>query len=57
MAALSWQSPDEAIQLGRKTEWTELETGDEFPLGQKILLVDGEEFPFLEVRELTIDHS
>ena len=57
MAALSWQSPDEEIQLGRVTEWTELESGDEFPLGQKILLVDGEEFPFLEVRELIIDHS
>ena len=41
----------------RLTEWTELESGDEFPFGQKILLVDDEEFPFLEVRELTLDHS
>jgi len=57
MAALSWQSPDEEIQLGRITEWTGLESGGEFPLGQKILLVDGEEFPFLEVRELKINHS
>jgi len=57
MAALSWQSTDEAIQLGRVTEWTETESGDEIPVGQKILLVDDEELPFLEVRELIIDHS
>lgn len=57
MAALSWQSPDETIQLGRVTEWIETEAGDEVPSGQKILLVDDEEFPFLEIRELIIDHS
>lgn len=57
MAALSWQSPDEMVQLGRVTEWAETESGDEIPVGQKILLVDDEEFPFLEVRELIIDHS
>ncbi len=57
MAALSWQHPDEAVQLGRLTEWTETESGDEIPTGQKILLVDDEEFPFLEVRELIIHHS
>lgn len=57
MAALSWQSNDEAVQLGRVTEWWETESGDEIPAGQKILFVDDEEIPFLEVRELIIDHS
>ena len=57
MTALSWQSPDELVQLGRVSEWVETESGEEVPAGQKILLVDDEEFPFLEVRELIIDHS
>lgn len=55
--ALSWQSSDELVRLGRLTEWAELETGEEIPIGQKLLQVDGEDFPFLEVRELTIDPS
>lgn len=57
MTALSWQSPDELVRLGRLTEWAELETGEETPVGQKLLLVDDEVFPFLEVRELTINRS
>ena len=57
MTALSWQNPDEAVRLGRMTEWAELETGEEMPVGQKMLLVDDEEFPLLEVRELSFDHD
>lgn len=56
MTALSWQSPDELVRLGRVTAWEELETGEEAPVGQKLLLVDDEEFPILEVRELIIHH-
>lgn len=48
----SWQSPDEQVWLGRKTSWAVDEEGTEFPSGQKMLLVDGEEFPFLEIRSL-----
>ena len=44
---------DENVRLGRATVWTESEN-TEVPCGQKILLVDGEEVPILEVRELTI---
>ena len=55
LTALSWQSPDEMVRLGRLTEWTELDTGEETPIGQKLLLVDGEDFPLLEIRELTFD--
>jgi type VI secretion system protein ImpE len=54
MTPLAWQHPDEAVRLGRITEWVELESGGEIPVGQKMLLVDGEDFPLLEVRELVI---
>jgi len=47
-------SDDPQIRLGRATEWVRDESGAEFPLGQKILLVDGEEVPLLEVRNLEI---
>jgi type VI secretion system protein ImpE len=53
LAPLSWQHPDAAVRLGRVTEWTESEETP-VPVGQKLLLVDGEEFPFLELRELDI---
>jgi protein involved in temperature-dependent protein secretion len=37
------------------TEWVELDGGLDAPVGQKMLLVDDEEFPILEVRELEIE--
>jgi len=46
--------PDDLVRLGRVTEWVD-DGGREVPVGQKLLLVDGEEVPLLEVRELTID--
>ena len=46
----------EEVWLGRKTEWYADESGRESPTGQKTLLVDGEEFPFLEVRTLKFFH-
>ncbi len=52
---LSWQHPDDPVRLGRVTEWCRDENGNEAPFGQKMLLVDGEEFPILEVRTLEID--
>ncbi len=54
LAPLSWQHAEVAVRLGRVTEWTELEDRTAVPLGQKLLLVDGEEFPILELRELDI---
>ncbi|MGA7523380.1 MAG: type VI secretion system accessory protein TagJ [Acidobacteriaceae bacterium] len=48
----SWKHPDEAVWLGRITTWVEEKEGLGFPAGQKTWLVDGEEFPFLEVRTL-----
>ena len=54
IAPLTWQHPDGQVRLGRVTEWRALDDGTAVPLGQKMLLVDGEEFPFLEIRELEI---
>jgi type VI secretion system protein ImpE len=48
----SWKKEDENLWLGRITDWSPDEQGREIPTGQKMLLVDGEEFPFLEVRSL-----
>ena len=55
LAPLTFRHPDDAVRLGRVTEWQELEDGSEAPVGQKLLLVDDAEFPILELRELTID--
>lgn len=50
----SWEHPDDEVKLGRVTEWCEDESGEVLPYGLKNLLVDGEEVPFLEIRELEI---
>jgi type VI secretion system protein ImpE len=57
LCPLSFQDPDDQVRLGRVTEWYRDEKGLEFPLGQKMLLVDGEEFPFLELRKLEINQA
>jgi type VI secretion system protein ImpE len=54
IAPLSWQHADDAVKLGRVSEWCADEAGKEAPFGQKMLLVDGEEFPILEIRKLEI---
>ncbi len=52
LAPGSVESDEPDIRLGRVTEWFRDESGVEFPLGRKVLLVDGEEVPLLEVRTL-----
>jgi type VI secretion system protein ImpE len=54
ISPLTWQYPDADVRLGRVTEWVEFDDGSQGPVGQKILLVDDEEFPILELRELEI---
>lgn len=54
LSPLSFRHADETVRLGRLTVWEDLENGDPVPYGQKTLLVDGEEFPILELRTLTI---
>jgi type VI secretion system protein ImpE len=48
----SWKSDDEALWLGRSTEWVADDEGHEFPVGQKMFIVDDEEVPLLEIRSL-----
>jgi type VI secretion system protein ImpE len=45
--------PDPEVRLGRVTDWQEVD-GVEVPVGQKLFLVDGEEVPILEIRQLEI---
>lgn len=54
MTPFAWQHEDETVRLGRMTDWYDLDDGQEAPVGQKLLLVDDEAFPFLEIRELAI---
>lgn len=50
----SWRHENDGVRLGRVTEWSDLGGGEAAPVGQKMLLVDGEEFPILELRELVV---
>jgi type VI secretion system protein ImpE len=54
LAPLSFRTDAEEVRLGRVTEWMDLGDGRQAPVGQKLLLVDEQEFPILEVRELDI---
>jgi type VI secretion system protein ImpE len=56
ISPFSFRNADDAVRLGRATVWTE-ENGEPVPFGQKTLLVDGEDFPLLEVRSLEITAS
>lgn len=57
ISPLSWKQANGNIQLGRATEWLETEDGESVPVGQKMLSVDGEDFPFLEIRKLEFTAS
>jgi protein involved in temperature-dependent protein secretion len=50
----AWRSPNDEVRLGRVTEVDDLADGRAVPVGQKLWLVDGQELPLLEIRELTI---
>lgn len=53
VAAMSRGHSDDLVRLGRVSVW-ESDGSTEYLFGQKLLLVDGEEFPLLEVRSLEI---
>jgi type VI secretion system protein ImpE len=48
----TWKSEDQSLWLGRSTEWVADDQGHEYPVGQKVFLVDDEEVPLLEIRSL-----
>jgi type VI secretion system protein ImpE len=55
----SWRHANGGVWLGRVTDWAADEQGREYPAGQRILLMDDEEVPFLEVRsmEFTVNEA
>jgi type VI secretion system protein ImpE len=53
VSPFSHRNSDDAVRLGRLTVWQE-EEGAQVPVGAKMLLVDGEDFPLLEVRTIEI---
>jgi type VI secretion system protein ImpE len=53
LSPFTWKHPDDSVRLGRETIWAD-EDGQTIPFGQKTLLVDGEEVPMLEVREVIL---
>ena len=55
LTPLAWKNADDNVRLGRVSDWQRLDSGTDVPVGQKMLIVDGEETPILEVRELTIE--
>lgn len=50
----AWRHPDSQVRLGRATEIEELPDGRAAPVGQKLWLMDSQEVPVLELRELVI---
>jgi type VI secretion system protein ImpE len=55
LTPMAWKQEDPELRLGRATDWEEAPDGDYLPVGQKLLRVDGELIPLLEVRDLVID--
>jgi type VI secretion system protein ImpE len=57
LTPLSFDSTDDEIRLGRATDWIDLPDGDFVAIGQKVLMIDGEQVPLLSIRELEIHHA
>jgi type VI secretion system protein ImpE len=58
LAPLSFKHADESVHLGRTSVWEAAEPEDavdELLYGQKLMLVDGEEIPILELRSIRWD--
>jgi len=55
LTPLAWKHQDNLVKLGRVTDWQQLDSGVEAPVGQKLLLADAEEIPILEIRELRVE--
>jgi type VI secretion system protein ImpE len=52
LSPFSFQNTDESVQLGRASVWELSDSGVEVPFGQKLMLIDGEEVPLLELRSI-----
>jgi len=49
-----WRNGDPTLQLGRATDWEELPNGSYTPIGQKMLVINGEYVPLIETRDIVI---
>jgi type VI secretion system protein ImpE len=52
LTPLSGKHASDLVRLGRETVWEDGSNGARYPVGQRILLVDDDEIPILEVRKL-----
>lgn len=57
LSPMAWKQEDSDLRLGRAADWEELPDGSFAPVGQKLLKVDGEMIPLLEVRDLVVTPS
>lgn len=48
-------SPDGAVRLSRRTDFTEPADGTSLATGQRILATDADDFPILSIRKITLD--
>jgi type VI secretion system protein ImpE len=53
----AWEDEDDAVRLGRQTDWVRLETGDVAPVGRKVVIADETEYSLLDIRELVITQA
>jgi type VI secretion system protein ImpE len=54
LSPFSFRHSEDAVKLGRATVWEEQADGEVIPFGQKMMVVDGEDVPILELRRLEI---
>lgn len=57
LSPIAWKLEDPELRLGRAADWVELPDGSFTPVGQKLLRVDDEYVPLLEMRDLVITPS
>jgi type VI secretion system protein ImpE len=54
LSPFSSRHADDAVRLGRATVWEAADGAEPVPFGMKMLMVDGEDVPILEIRRLEI---
>ena len=47
-------SQDSSVQMSRKTDWIEQAGGSAIGLGQRMFATDQDDYPILEVRDITL---
>jgi type VI secretion system protein ImpE len=52
-----WKQSDPDLRLGRATDWEDLSDGDFAPVGQKMLIIDGEHVPLISLRDIAISSA